>query len=361
MFKNLVIGLFGSTIALSVTTQAAPLYNLMDLGTLGGNMSVASGINNSGQVTGWSTTAEGYTRAFITSPSGRMTDLGVLYGGRNSKGYAINDLGQVTGWATTQNDVRETLFVSTPDGQMKGICLFCGDSRGYGINSTGQVVGTYSYQDSSGAFVSDSNNQIIPLVGRGEAKAINDSGQIVGWIWVDGVSFRAFITDSNGLLVDLGTLGGQSSQAMGINNLGQVVGGSSTADGKFHAFMTALNGEMIDLGIPEGREGSVGNAINIHGQVVGRSWVRESSIVVDYIAVVSDNGELKDLNSLLVAGAYGWKLSEATGINDAGQITGWGYYNGKERAFLLTAVPIPAAIWLFVSGLGLLGFRKLRE
>jgi hypothetical protein len=53
-------------------------------------------------------------------------------------------------------------------------------------------------------------------------------------------------------------------------------------------------------------------------------------------------------------------LNEATGINDSGLIVGNGIYNGIQQAFLLTPVsapiPVPAAVWLFSSGLGLVAF-----
>ena len=70
---------------------------MTDLGTLGGNYSLAHGINNSGQVVGESATANGYYHAFLYS-SGTMTDLGTL-GGSRSGAWCINASGQVVGSA----------------------------------------------------------------------------------------------------------------------------------------------------------------------------------------------------------------------------------------------------------------------
>jgi probable HAF family extracellular repeat protein len=75
-------------------------YSITDLGTLpSGNESGATGINNRGQVVGYSGTASG-SHAFLWQ-DGKMTDLGTLPGGDFSMANDINDRGQVVGSSNT--------------------------------------------------------------------------------------------------------------------------------------------------------------------------------------------------------------------------------------------------------------------
>src|SRR5262245_16288075 len=69
-------------------------------------------------------------------------------------------------------------------------------------------------------------------------------------------------------IIDIGTLGGDSSQALGLNNLGDVVGVATTAGGASHGFLHR-NGEMFDLGTLPGGSSSSATAINDRGDIVG--------------------------------------------------------------------------------------------
>src|SRR2546422_894317 len=88
----------------------------MDLGTLpGGSMSTGNGINEAGQVVGYSTTTEtGGAQAYLWS-DGWMADLGDLgYGG--SSASDLNDAGLVVGSATASTDgtTHAVLWTITP-------------------------------------------------------------------------------------------------------------------------------------------------------------------------------------------------------------------------------------------------------
>ena len=114
--------------------------DITDLGILGGSSSWATGINDAGQVVGYSTTASFDYHAFVWTASGGMRDLGTL-GGAWSEATSINDAGHVTGYSYTAS-VDYHAFMWTPGGSMRDLGTLGGaDSLATGINDAGQVVG----------------------------------------------------------------------------------------------------------------------------------------------------------------------------------------------------------------------------
>src|SRR5688572_18648343 len=75
---------------------------------------------------------------------------------------------------------------------------------------------------------------------------VNERGQVVGFSLTASGNRRAFIWQ-DGVMRDLGTLGGDFTESPVVNARGQVAGISATADGFFHGFVWE-DGAMRDLG-----------------------------------------------------------------------------------------------------------------
>ena len=279
---------------------------MSDLGTLGGNYSRGTDINDAGDVVGLSLVSptNDSTRAFLWH-NGSMSNLGTLPSptGLDYRAYGINNAGQVVGHAYTLG-VYDYAFI-WEDGQMRRFgALGIGYSIAYDINNSGAVVGEANlsdYSPYSRAFICD--NGVVTSLGAlggfySAANAVNDCAQVVGWACDPNNDVRAFIW-SEGVMADLGTLGGTST-ANDINNLGQVVGQAIIPGGAHHAFL----------------------------------W---------------QDGRMTDLNDLLPAES-GWVLTVAQGINDRGWIVGSGSYLGgvEEHGFLM--IPEPATLALLALG-----------
>ena len=101
-----------------------------------------------------------------------------------------------------------------------------------------------------------------------------------------------------------------------------------------HPLAEKIPGGMIDLGTLGGNE-SNGQGINGAGQVVGSSSVTGNTASHAFLSNGSPGGMI-DLNTQVTSGGSGWVLSVAYGINDMGQIVGFGTVNGNFHAFLLT-------------------------
>jgi probable HAF family extracellular repeat protein len=121
----------------------APTYTIIDLGTLGGDRSFATGINTRGQVVGESAPTAGPFRpghAFLWEAGTGMQDLGTL-GGASSGAEAINARGQIVGWSTTVGGPSHAFLWEAGTGMQDLGTLGGPHSHAYGINARGQIVG----------------------------------------------------------------------------------------------------------------------------------------------------------------------------------------------------------------------------
>ncbi len=342
--RFLVRILAGSAIVLtSVGLWAAGSYSITDLGTLGGERTSAMGINNRGDVVGFSQSAKGENRAFLYT-GGSLVDLGTL-GGAESLAYRISDNGVVVGRAQDSAG-RFHAFVTTTNGNAIELTMLDPRADGdfgmaTGVNRLGEVTGYFS---TSGDHMSARNrvfkylNFVVEDIGTfggedGVAVAINDKGNIAGYFseepHADYAEHKAFAS-IDGSLVAIGSLGGKLTTARDINNKDEVVGDGDVGTGNLHAFLFS-GGQMHDLQTLPGGHRSTAYGINNRGDIVGMSEDAKGSAR----AIVITSGVMQDLNDLIPSGS-GWVLTEARGINEAGRIVGVGWLNGQQRGFLLT-------------------------
>src|SRR5208283_3463940 len=116
--------------------------NMLDLGALpNDNESVAVGVNDGGEATGYAYSASSPFDAFLYS-AGALVSLGTL-GGNYSNGSAINDTDEVVGTSYTAAGAEHAFLYN---GTMNDLGTLPGgtSSIAFGINGTGEVVGTSS-------------------------------------------------------------------------------------------------------------------------------------------------------------------------------------------------------------------------
>src|SRR5262249_46854641 len=125
-----------------------------DLGVLPGRTeSTATGINDAGQVVGYSSGAAG-TRAFLWTGRGRMEDLGTLPGGDFSRALAINDDNEIVGASGSSLGTRAALW--TRDGDIQDLNTLIPASHNFVLtqavsnNNRGMILAIGHDDDGSG-------------------------------------------------------------------------------------------------------------------------------------------------------------------------------------------------------------------
>lgn len=291
-------------------------YRLIDLGTLGGPNSTegpqAPIVTDTGSVIGVADTSvpdplcssDCFIGHAFRWKKGTLSDLGTIPGGSRSDAIWANRLGLIVG--TSENGLINPL-VGVPE------------NRAVLWQKDGRIIdlGTLGGNDSS-------------------AFAINNHGQIVGGALNDipdpfsfpglATQARAFLWQ-NGVMRDLGTLGGPDAFATSINDRGQIAGismtdstpNATTGFPTFHPFLWE-NGRMLDRGslggtqaAPEGDGLEAQHALSNRGWVVGGSTLSGDATTHPFLW----NGA-----KLLDLGTLGGTFGVARAVNDAGDVAG---------------------------------------
>jgi len=126
-------------------------------------------------------------------------------------------------------------------------------------------------------------------------------------------------------VIDLGTLGGASSEASAINSHGDVVGWSATAAGPVHGFIVRA-GVMGDLGTMQGGTTSFATGINDLGQVTGYGGLNAFGPQFREImnSFLWENGSMVPLGGFPFSPTFNTRhpTTAAFGINGLTQIVG---------------------------------------
>ena len=310
--------------------QARSGWTFSTLGTLGGNVSWATAVNNAGDIVGWSGTTAGESvdrdadfHAFIHS-NGAMRDLGRA--GDDSSAWAISDRGMIAGlsvtdglWVRQGTSARNLGFRGTP----------------YGINRVGVMAGTYDAGGQFRAFTYQGEmlTELGTLGGEwSHAEAINDRGIVVGSSTNVLGQVRGFVYQG-GRMRALDTFGGPNSVAYDVNDAGVVVGSAGNASNGVQAFI--FDGVMRPLFTPASPyDVSEAVALNNRGQVVG---------TINDQGFLWNNGRLTMLRDLLTPEQQAeWGVLTPTDVNDLGWIVGIastyginGIPGGYRRGFVL--------------------------
>ncbi|HXJ59181.1 MAG TPA: DUF3466 family protein [Verrucomicrobiae bacterium] len=332
-------------------------YTVVELGPLDGAASVASAVNNSGQIVGYANTTSNtfYHAAFWSNGGNTSLDQG-SFDGDNAAAVGLNNSNQIVGYAyLAGNTVSHAAVWANHDGGPIDLGSLGGSSVASSVNNSGQIVG-YSATPTNwqrALFWPNANSPALPLGSFGglydEAFAINDSGQIVGDASAAGTGSRraALWNNSSSAPRDLGTLGLEQSTAWAINKSGQIVGAAAQYTVSFQVLpIFWANGSSAPVPLAT-LGGNVGAALGLNssGRIVGYST---ATVNGPSHAVLWDNSAspATDLNTLLPANS-GWVLQSAKAINDSGEIVGYGTVGGgpEQHAFAL----IPASSTLRIT------------
>lgn len=343
--KSRLAGFFGIALMAATAASRAQNYNITDLGAVPGQkVSKGYALNALGQAAGVSETPYGAIATLFSN--GKASSLGTLEALDVAIATAINRSGQVVGYepfSSTANNTFHAFLYS--NGSMKDIhsaSLFPSGTIAEGINGSGVVVGQGQLTSSSFHAFVYANGKMVdigpPGAYQASAYAINDAGQVVGDSYVSGGQ-TGFLY-ANGKVTDLGVpSGANATSAVAINSTGQIVGAIYFTRPPSHAALYR-NGLWTDLGGIAGAAGSHATGINTAGQVVGISVFPTTSYHPfkpgKHVGFIVRNGSPVDLNTLIPSNS-GFTITDATGINDSGDILcDANNTSGYQHAVLLT-------------------------
>jgi probable HAF family extracellular repeat protein len=210
-----------------------------DLGTLNGLNTFAAAMNDNGQIVGVAS-SHVYEHAFLYDGNGSMRDLGSLDtgAGEGSVATGINNQGQIIGWSIVGNVGIQHAFICNGSGPMQDMNDSLNPPTGWtltyarSINDKGEIVGDFLVDGSNPrAFLYDGKGSFEDIGTLGVyiyAADINNHGQIVGGYYTEDLECHAYICTPGGLPEDLNviidpSLGWILTAATSVQDDGQIL------------------------------------------------------------------------------------------------------------------------------------------
>ena len=352
---------FGGRVSAQNQTGTHHHYKMVVIEPLGGPASNASGpglivLNNRGTFAAITNTAtpnpnpgcfifgsppDCFVERAVVWQNGVQTDLGVLPGGNTSQTVGIAANGLTTGWSETgvtdpYSGLSENVAILWTGKEMINLGTLPGGTESFGISVTSQgqvaVIANNDIPDPFSIFGLTTQTRAalwqngvmkdIGTLGGPDAFAagMNQLGQVFGQSYTNstpnpttGVPTLDPFIWKNGKMWDIGTLGGTNGISTWMNNNGQVTGNSNLAgDQTSHVFVWDRAQGLKDLGTLPGGSFSYSYWINDAGDVVGAG---DNGTTI--LAILWNKGAVTNLGTL-----PGDCNSEALSINSGGQIVG---------------------------------------
>lgn len=336
-------------------------YSIKTIGLLpGGTESLATAINNKGEVTGYANVFGGSQHAFLWNEEDGLQDLGTL-GGDESFGWGLNDKSEVVGNSANASGTQRAFFWSSENGMRELQTGSSGYSSARDINNASSAVGTATLGNGVlHATLWPSNMPTVDLGTLGGANSqafgINEAGFVGGNTqrsFVNSHLNNPFITDDANNLVPLANFNDRNCFVMDISSNNHLTGYAVSPQygpANQRGFLWHAGSGMLDIGTLGGTNCSPGG-VNASGIVVGSS----TTSLGETHAFIREFGMMHDLNTLIDQ-TTDWTLLSAYDINDSGQIVGYGLYQGTMQGFVLTPVhsideEIIATVSRIISGI----------
>jgi probable HAF family extracellular repeat protein len=324
--------------------------NMVSLGTNGMNASAAVGINSLGWIAGASLTdindpITGFpeSRAVLWKNHAPI-QIGT-FGGNESLAIYLNDSGQVIGMADTDvadpfsvfgtgkqdhtfiwenGQMRDIGTLGGPDAVPSAICENSRRNLVVGVSYTSFIPNPNTGVPDKAPFLW--NDGVMKNLGGlggtdGFAQCANNSGQVIGQSNLAGDQEQHAFLWEKGFIRDLGTLGGTYSLPSWLTGSGVVLGGASTTNDEFFHAALWKHGRVTDLGALPDYDCSFALDRNSQRQVVGQAF--DCATQLQHATLWEDGGPTVDLNALIPYDA-GLILVGAFNINDQGVILGAG-------------------------------------